>query len=150
MEFSANTPGAVPEVPDGSRLRPGRVFPGMRERRNFRITKKLVHEHGTTENCPGCRFAIGNAPRGVGSNPMHTPECRQRFEDVMAATEDGRRRLRARDVRHGLAEEEEEEREEQAGEKKQRLDRSMKSKGMTTAMIKMSPMQILSPRKVVE
>ena len=35
VEFSANTPGAVPEVPDGSRLRPGRIFPGMRERRNF-------------------------------------------------------------------------------------------------------------------
>ena len=49
---------------------------------------------------------------------MHAPECRQRFEDAMAATEDGRRRMRARDVRHGLAEEVEEEREEQAGEEK--------------------------------
>ena len=39
---------------------------------------------------------------------MHTPDCRQRFEDAMAATEDGRRRVRARDVRHGLAEDVEE------------------------------------------
>ena len=88
----------------------------MVERRNVRITKRLVHEYGVTENCPGCRLAMGNAPRGAGGDPMHTPECRQRFEEMMAATEDGMRRIRQRGVGHGLAEEVEEEVEEAAGE----------------------------------
>ena len=115
INFSPDTPGAVPEVPDGAALRPGRIFPNMPERRNFRITRKLDHEYGATENCPGCRFALGNA-RGNGGNPMHTPDCRQRFADAMAGTVDGRRRMRARDVRHGLAEEVEEDAAEAASE----------------------------------
>ena len=87
----------------------------MRERRNFRITRNLVREHGGTEGCPGCRFVMGNALQGHGRNPMHSLQCRGRFEDLMSRTEDGRRRLRARDVRHGLAENLEESRGEEAG-----------------------------------
>ena len=112
IDFAPDGPGVV----GGADLRSARINPaGMRERRNFRITRKLVREHGSTEGCPGCRFVMGNAQQGHGSNPMHTPECRGRFEDLMSRTESGRRRLRARDVRHGLAENLEESRDEDAG-----------------------------------
>ena len=58
---------------------------------------------------------MGSAAQGFGSNPMHTPEWRGRFEELMLRTESGRRRLRARDVQHGLAENLEESRDEDAG-----------------------------------
>ena len=40
--FNPDTPGAMPEVPDGAVLRAGSFFPNMVERRIFRITKRLV------------------------------------------------------------------------------------------------------------
>ena len=138
INFSPDTPGAVPEVPDGAALRPGRIFPNMPERRNFRITRRLVHEYGATDNCPGCRFALGNA-RGTGGNPMHTPDCRQRFEDAMAGTEDGRRRMRARDVRHGLAEEVEEDAADAASEAEPEAGEDQGERVKTTAKEEMSP-----------
>ena len=54
------------------------------------IYKKDVEEHGPTEGCPGCRAAMNPAS---SFRAKHTPECRERFEEIMMKTEEGKRRV---------------------------------------------------------
>ena len=68
-----------------------------RRKRDFRITHEMVRDEGPTPGCQGCRAAR------TGGQGNHSAACRTRFEEVLGRTESGRRRLRERDVRHGLA-----------------------------------------------
>ena len=92
--------------PGGESLPPGRIAPSDPVmRRDFRITRKLIDDNGPSPDCPGCRQAM--RPGSVRGN--HTNACRRRFEDILKEGEVGRRRLRERDVRHGLVQEERQE-----------------------------------------
>ena len=79
----------------------------------MRLKKSDFLKHGFTEGCPGCTALIaGTEPRG------HLEKCRQRMEEAIVSTEEGRQRkekhtqheneLLARHMEHRFGEEDEE------------------------------------------
>jgi hypothetical protein len=63
--------------------------------RTWRILKQDIDTHGPSPQCPGCRATV----RGSAHKMPHTKECRQRFEGILAGTEEGRRRMERADER---------------------------------------------------
>ena len=68
----------------------------------FKIYKDDVDRYGMTQGCHGCMaLKRGEGQRG------HTPECRARFAEELAKTEDGRKRVEKADERKRTFEEKE-------------------------------------------
>ena len=89
----------------GANLQSERIAPDEApKKRDFKITQRVLDHCGTTENCPGCR----QARRPGAARRSHTARCRQRMEEELSKTPEGRRILHHRDVRHGLVQDEDE------------------------------------------
>ena len=59
--------------------------------RRLKITRKMLHEHGTTEGCPQCSHirAFGEAKPGL----THSDKCRSRLMEALGGTAAGAARL---------------------------------------------------------
>ena len=55
--------------------------------RRLKITRKMLHEYGTTEGCPQCSHirAFGEAKPGLN----HSEKCRQRLMEALGSTAEG-------------------------------------------------------------
>ena len=53
------------------------------------IYAKDVQEHGATDGCPGCRAVT----RSARYRATHSAACRQRFEQIFAGTDEGKKRV---------------------------------------------------------
>ena len=68
-------------------------------RRDFRITRKLFDDIGSSAGCRAC----DNMQARLGTRGhKHTPECRKRYEEAMNTSKEHRHILGKRDRRHAL------------------------------------------------
>ena len=56
-------------------------------RRSMYVTRRLVAQYGKTPGCPGCENL------GEKNGPRHSTECRQRLQDQMSNTSEGKTKL---------------------------------------------------------
>ena len=85
---------------DGGELPPPPTAEVHVERRDFRITRKLVEEFGATEHCRACEVMQSGARTAHGG---HNAACRLRFEGLLSESDRHRAVIRLRDTRHGMA-----------------------------------------------
>ena len=55
--------------------------------RSMYVTKELIAQYGKTPGCPGCENL------GEKNGPNHSTECRQRLQDQMSNTSEGKAKL---------------------------------------------------------
>ena len=78
------TPWQPRGQPERTPLAPGQPLPASRlegvvpQPRGVYITRERQIKYGRTKGCPGCETACGEAPK------KHSPECRARFEKLLA------------------------------------------------------------------
>ena len=51
------------------------------------VTRRLIAQYGKTPGCPGCENL------GEKNGPSHSTECRQRIQDQMSNTSEGKTKL---------------------------------------------------------
>ena len=113
--------GADGDVPDGVPLVDGVRDTGDKERtvyidtrakapRDFHIRKEDAEKHGFTRGCAGCSSWF----KGLARQP-HTPECRNRFRDLMRDSV----RLKNQEARKREFEQREEDKKKRKAEKKE-------------------------------
>ena len=55
--------------------------------RSMHVTRRLIAQYGKTPGCPGCENL------GEKNGPSHSTECRQRLQDQMSNTSEGKTKL---------------------------------------------------------
>ena len=55
--------------------------------RSMYVTRRLIIQYGETPGCPGCRSI------GEKNGPSHSTECRQRLQNEMSTTREGKIKL---------------------------------------------------------
>ena len=55
--------------------------------RSMYVTRRLIAQYGKTPGCPGCENL------GEKNGPSHSTECRQRIQDQMSNTSEGKTKL---------------------------------------------------------
>ena len=55
--------------------------------RNMYVTRRLIIQYGETPRCPGCKSI------GKKNGPSHSTECRQRLQNEMSTTREGKIKL---------------------------------------------------------
>ena len=90
-----------PELRGGDTMAPPRpegfteVEREDRPTRPLYVRKEDISNHGPTPNCRGCLTVVQGRPY---SKP-HTDECRKRFTDILAGTEEGQKRIARTETR---------------------------------------------------
>ena len=90
--WSLRAPADAVRIPLGEQVAPHpSEADGPLVARRLKITRKTLHEHGTTDGCPQCSHlrAFGESKPGL----QHSEKCRQRLMEALNGTAEGASRL---------------------------------------------------------
>ena len=91
------------------------------QQRNRYVTKADIERFGATEGCPGCTCVLV----GGSAQIAHNPTCRNRIGDLLAQSEEGKRRLEEDRRRRRETKQETKEVEEERPEKQSKVPASV-------------------------